>query len=63
MHIAWILIKNIVSELKEQWSVLLQSKKSAIFRAETTIIRTENLRSLLKITEHRLKLIKISENY
>ena len=63
MHIAWILMKITVSELKQPWSVLLQSKNSEIFRAGTAIIRTENLWSLLKITEHCLTLMKISENY
>ena len=63
MHIAWISMKITVSELKQSWSVLLQSKNSAIFRAETAIIRTENLWSLLKITEHRLIPMKISEHY
>ena len=69
MHIAWISMKITVSELKQPWaktakkSVLSQSKNSAIFRAETAIIRTENLWSLLKITEHRLTLIKISAHY
>ena len=63
MHIAWISMNTTVSELKQPWSVLLQSKNSATFRAETTIIRTENLWSLLKITEHRLIPMKISEHY
>ena len=63
MHIAWISMKITVSELKQPWSELLQSKNSAIFRAETAIIRTENLWSLLKITEHRLTPMKISEHY
>ena len=48
MHIAWISMKIAVSELKlkiavSERSELLQSKNSAIFRAETAIIRTENL--------------------
>ena len=56
-------MKITVSELKQPWSVLLQSKNSAIFRAETAIIRTENLWSLLKITQHRLTFMKISSHY
>ena len=55
-------MKMTVSELKQLWWVLLQIKKSAIFGAETAIIRTENIWSLLKLIEHRLTLIKISEN-
>ena len=64
-------MKITVSKLKQAWSVLLQSKNSAILRDETAIIRTENLLSLLKITEHRLTLnyyknvlilVKMSEN-
>ena len=43
--------------------MLLQKKKSAIFRAETAIIRAEKLWSSLKIAEHRLTLIKMSEHY
>ena len=43
--------------------MLLQSKNSVIFRAETAIIRTENLWSSLRMTEHRLTLMKISEHY
>ena len=56
-------MKITVSELKQPWSVLLQSKNSEIFRAGTAIIRAENLWSLLKITEHCLTLMKISEHY
>ena len=56
-------MKITVSELKQPGSVLLHSKNSAIFRAETAIIRTENLWSSLKITEHRLTLLKIAEHY
>ena len=63
MHIAWISLKITFSELKQPWSVLLQSKNSAIFRAETASIRTKNLWSLLIITEHRLTFMKISEHY
>ena len=44
-------------------TMLLQSKSSEIVRAATANIRTENLWSLLKITEHLLTLIKISEHY
>ena len=44
-------MKITVSELKQPWSVLLQSKNSAIYRAETAVIRIENLWSLLKITD------------
>ena len=68
MHMVWISMKITVSELKQPWSVLLQSKNSAIFRTETAIIRTENLWSLLKTTEHRSTfmnlwtLLKGSEN-
>ena len=63
MHIAWISMKITVSELKQVWSVLLQSKNSEIFRAGTAIIRTENFWSLLKTTEHCLALMKISEHF
>ena len=63
MHIVWISMKITLSEPKQPLSVLLQNKNSAIFRAETAIIRTENLWSLLKITEHHLTLMKISEPY
>ena len=63
MHIVWISTKITVSELKQPWSVCLQSMNSAIFWAETIIIRTENLWSLLKITKRRLTLMKISEYY
>ena len=63
MHIAWISMKITVSELKQPWSVLLQSKNSEIFTAGTAIIRSENLWSLLKITEHCLTLMKIYEHY
>ena len=62
MHIAWISMKITVSELKQLWSVLLKSRNSAIFRAETAIIRTENLWTLLKMPENRWKTMKISEN-
>ena len=68
MLIVWISTKITVSELKQPWSVCLQSKNSAIFRAQTIIIRTENLWSLLKITdiaytyENLWTLPKISEN-
>ena len=56
-------MKVTVSELKQPWSVLLQSKNSAIFRAEAAVIRTENLWSSLRMTEHRLTLMKISWHY
>ena len=68
MHIACISIKITVSELKQPWSVLLQSKNSEIFRAGTAIMRAQNHWSLLKITEHCLTheniwtLLKMSEN-
>ena len=50
-----------VSELKQPWSVLLQRKNSAILRAETAIIKSENLWSLLKTTDNRLTFMKTSE--
>ena len=63
MHIASISMKITVSEPKQPRSVLLQSKNSAIFRAETVFIGTESLWSLLKLTEHRLTLMKNTEHY
>ena len=40
--------------------IVVHSKKSTVLKAETAIIRMENLFSLLKITEHRLTLMKTS---
>ena len=69
MHIAWISMKIIVSELKQPWSVLLQSKNSANFRAETAFVRTlefliitENYWTSLNTNENLWTLLKMSEN-
>ena len=68
MHSAWLLMKITVSELKQPWSVLLWRKNSALFRAWTAIIRSENLiitedywRSL-NTYENLWTLLKMSEN-
>ena len=63
MHIAWNSLAIAVSKQKQAWSVLLPSKNSAIGKAEAAIIKTENLWLLLKITTHRLRLMKISWHY
>ena len=60
MRIAWISMEIAVSELKQPWSVLLLSNISVFLRAETAVIITKNLWLLLKITGHRLRLMKIT---